>query len=122
MGLNTFILGQYASTWDHSSNVVVALDGDKEMVVDTDHAAQWAAWSPTGAALAYIAHNLKQPEQDGLYVVDEPGKAGKQVYAGIITPSASSARWRGLYWAANNTMLVKTIDQKFLLLNLEGKQ
>ncbi|HVO44277.1 MAG TPA: hypothetical protein VMT34_16735 [Aggregatilineales bacterium] len=121
--LNALAMSQFKPPWDQSSSLVVALDGDNPLTVDSDHPAQWAAWSPSGASLAYIVAHSKQPEQDGLYVVDAPGKAGKEVVAGEFLPPAmpkANAIYRTLlHWASNDTVLVRDQDKKLMLVSLK---
>src|SRR5205814_1348750 len=75
------VLSLFSATWENSPNRVVAVDGSGDMPVDKDNRAFWAAWSPSGTALAYIVRAVKQPDKSGLYMVQQPGEQGKQVYA-----------------------------------------
>jgi Tol biopolymer transport system component len=123
LGLNGLKLSEVKASWDESSSLVVALDGGSQLPVDSGHPTQWAAWSPSGTSLVYIVAHSKQSDQDGLYVVDAPGKAGKQVYAGAFVPPSnpkSMTNQRGLlHWASNNTVLVRSQD-KLVLLSLDS--
>ena len=125
LGLNGQVLAVVKSTWDASSSLVAALDGGSKLPLDSGHPSQWAAWSPSGTSLVYIVAHSKQPEQDGLYVVDAPGKAGKLVYPGEFVPPSNSHKaptnHNLLDWASNNTVLVG-FQGKLMLLSLDSNQ
>jgi len=115
-------LGQFTARWEEfTSSRVFAADGSGSSPVDADQVAHWAGWSPNGTALVYIARSARNPDVDGLYVVDKPGAQGRKIYDGRVVPAGET--WRALEWASNNTMLVFQPEGggKFLLLHLGAK-
>ncbi|MCC7450250.1 MAG: PD40 domain-containing protein [Anaerolineae bacterium] len=115
-------LGEFTARWeDFTSSRVFTVDGSGSTPVDADEVAHWAGWSPTGTALVYIARSARNPDVDGLYVVEKPGAQGRKIYSGRIVLSGNT--WRPLEWASNNTILVFQPEGggKFLLLHLGAK-
>lgn len=70
-----------------------------------DQTVMGAGWSPTGAALAYIVHDLIHPDQSGLYIADTPGAAGRLVLPGEFYPPTCCGRMP-LVWATNDIILI----------------
>jgi hypothetical protein len=120
------LLGSVTNTWDISSNLIAALDG-QEIPVDAANGAHYAAWAPKGTNLAYIVRNglndiKNNTNKSGLYVVDRPGDQGRLVQPGEYFPPFRGANWRGLTWASNNTILLMSQGaDKFFLVHLDSK-
>jgi hypothetical protein len=62
-----------------------------------------AGWAPSGSAYAFVG-NDRQNNQQGLFVVQEPGKTPKFVQSGQFRSSYKSSFW--IDWASNNTLLL----------------
>lgn len=79
------------------------------------------AWSPTGAALAYLVSNGvgggDGTMPDGLYLAEPPGAPGRLVAEGPYTPPVCCGI-HPIVWASNDTMVLgnsERPDQPFLL-------
>jgi|GEM_PF-1645764 len=115
LGIN-FAAQGLSQTYEANSNSrVAAIDSSGEFEVASDKQAWWAGWSPKGSALIYLVYDK---EKNGLllYMVDKPGSIGRAIYDQPLKPYPT--RFRGLSWAANNTLLAMNRDNKAVLLHL----
>jgi hypothetical protein len=80
---------------------------------------RWAAWSPTGAAIAYIVQSTSgAPDQSGLYVAATPDQPGRRVQSGEFLPASPGAPDRLLNWSSADTILLTLPDGRFVLVRL----
>jgi WD40 repeat protein len=88
--------------------------GDGEHVVGV-------AWSPTGAALAYVSYDTIGTTPGGLFVSDAPGEPGMLLVAGDFLAPLCCGR-QPFLWANDNTMLLGRVEdlQTVLLVTLGG--
>lgn len=116
LGEDFYTLGAFGTQLRTSTSLVASVEERVEVRVDDVHGAHWAAWSPTGAALAYLVRNVEQPDLEGLYVVPEPGKPAHLAYQFQRMAPPAPSTWLMPTWASNNTLLVSLPARKFLLL------
>ena len=98
LGLNETKMGLDARVLD--------LAGGKSMPVDTRRNVTGVAWSPAGAALAYVTIDHEQPDEPGgLFLVNQPGEAGRELLKGSFMAPVCCGNLP-FTWASNDTMIL----------------
>lgn len=86
--------------------------GAVTLVSAPDRTVYGVAWSPTGSALAYVAAQPGDGPDDpgGLYISDPPDGPGRLVLAGPYEPPVCCGD-QPFMWAANDTMVLRNLDE-----------
>lgn len=94
------------------------IETGKVFLIDREHFVNTAGWSPDGALLAYTVIDRENEENNGLYITDTSGRAGRMILAGAFI-SPTSRQELPLVWGANNTILLSQQDNDFNLVLVE---
>ncbi len=98
---------------------LVEVESGRVMLIDPTHYVSAAGWSPSGSALVYSVFDLENEENNGLYVTETPGKAGRMLLEGAYF-SPTPGQTHALIWGANNTLLAAARNFDVTLIELEG--
>jgi Tol biopolymer transport system component len=100
---------------------VVNVDTGASQLLDDEQFVRSAGWSPDGSTLAYLVHDILEPDNSGLYIADEPGEPGQLVLQGDYA-SATPVLRQPLMWAANSTILLsKSPSPGIVIVQLESE-
>ncbi|MGB3713106.1 MAG: hypothetical protein WA996_01635 [Candidatus Promineifilaceae bacterium] len=97
------------------SRVIDLRDGKNRLIEKPEMTL--GAWAPSGAALAYTVFDPRDPDEAGLYLVQEPGEEGERIYSGRFAPPRIGGSI--MDWAENNTILgFDPEEMNYVLLKL----
>jgi WD40 repeat protein len=98
---------------------VVDLETGNTVPVGEGQNVTGVAWSPTGAALAYIVWNGHDADDPGgLFLSPAPGEPGELLVTGHFMPPACCGR-QPFAWATNNTILLGRIEDMQTVLEVK---
>jgi hypothetical protein len=91
---------------------VIDLASGEIVPVDPVQNVVGVAWSPAGAALAYLTYDRTKGDMPGgLFLADAPGKRARLLIGGAFFPTVCCGQ-QPLIWAANDTMIMAQLGDK----------